>query len=252
MNKPEPSWLTARLGQGGHAGLPKYLQLRDAVAGAVADAALERGARLPPEESLVRLSGFSLGTVQRALGVLVEDGLLVRKHGAGTFVAGREAPMRAPFYHCRFLDEPSGAILPIYSTVLGRDFVATPGPWRDCLRGAEHLRIERLFSINGEFAVYTLTYFERGLFPALEKVPLKKLNGANLKELLARDYHRPVTRFTETLSVAVIAPAMCKALKVARNSAGAVLEIIAHDRRGDAVYFQSLHIPPNPRRLVLG
>jgi hypothetical protein len=49
----------------------------------------------------------------------------------------------------------------------------------------------------------------------------------------------------------VFPPAVCKLLKLPKGSAGATLDISAFDRRGEAVYFQSLSIPPNPRKLVV-
>jgi DNA-binding GntR family transcriptional regulator len=251
MNHAE-NWLSGRLKNDLNSGLPKYLQLRKAISDAIADDSLAESARLPAEEILVKMSGFSLGTVQRALSALVDDGLLTRRQGSGTFVAGREAPMKAPFYHCKFIDEQTGDILPIYSHILGRKRVSSEGAWGAHLSGDEHVCIERIFAINNEFDVYTLAYIEVGMFPLLEEVPLDQLNGVNLKEILEREYRRPATRFTEKLAVSTFSPAICKAMKIPKGSSGAVLEISAFDRRGEAVYFQSLFIPPSDRKLVLG
>jgi len=246
-----PNWLAGRLKTDAGSGLPKYLQLRKAISDAIADTTLTEAEKLPAEEVLVKMSGFSLGTVQRALSVLVDDGLLTRKQGSGTFVADKEAPMRAPFYYCKFLNEESGEILPIYSRILGRTVVTDSGAWSDHLRGDEHVCIERIFSINNEFDVYTRAYIVRGVFPLLDDSPLDALSGINIKELLEREYRRPATRFSEKLSVSVFPPAVCKLLKLPKGSAGATLDISAFDRRGEAVYFQSLSIPPNPRKLVV-
>jgi hypothetical protein len=38
---------------------------------------------------------------------------------------------------------------------------------------------------------------------------------------------------------------------VRARTSGAVLEIVARDRQGGAVYFQDLFIPPNERRLFI-
>lgn len=248
---PNDNWLAPLLKRA-EQGLPKYLQLRESIACAIRDGAPAEGDRLPPEEALVQMSGFSLGTVQKALNLLVADGMLVRRQGAGTFVGGKESPMKAPFQHCRFIDEATGETLPIYSHALGRTLVSGPGPWRDHLSGDNHLCIERIFSIGNEFDVYTLAWLPAGAFPQLHDMPLKQLSGVNLKDLLAREYNRPATRFAEKLAITDLPPAACKALKLPRKSTGAVLEIAASDRRGDPVYFQALYIPPNPRKLVLG
>lgn len=245
------NWLAPLLRRAS-AGMPKYLQLRQAIADAIHDGSPAAGERLPTEESLVQMSGFSLGTVQRALNLLVVDGLLLRRQGAGTFVGGEESPMRAPFQHCRFLDEDTGRTLPIYSHALSRKVVSERGIWSGLLPGEENLRIERMFSIGNEFNVYNLTWMPSGAFPHLHQMSLAELSAMNLKDLLSREYNRAATRFTENLSVRPLPPEAVQALDLPRKSVGAVLEISAFDRRGDPVYFQALYIPPNPRRLVLG
>ncbi|AKU16384.1 GntR family transcriptional regulator [Luteipulveratus mongoliensis] len=52
------------------------------------------GAKLPTEKELVTRSGLSLTTVRRAFDELAEQGLVVRRQGAGTFVAERTTPPR--------------------------------------------------------------------------------------------------------------------------------------------------------------
>ncbi len=127
---PSPS-----LGSFRQQGVPKYLQLRTALARQISGGEWEAGGKLPPEEKLVTMSGLSLGTVQRALRLLVDDGLLVRKQGMGTFVAAGSAPMNAPFYHCRFVDD-SGELLTLYSKVLRRAKAPATGPWSAHIGGA--------------------------------------------------------------------------------------------------------------------
>src|SRR5689334_17367325 len=48
---------------------------------------LPEGAMLPPERDLARRWSVARMTLRRATGELVEDGLLVRRQGAGTFTA---------------------------------------------------------------------------------------------------------------------------------------------------------------------
>ncbi len=45
-----------------------------------------RGAALPPERELAERAGVSYMTLRKAVGALVDDGLLERNHGSGTFV----------------------------------------------------------------------------------------------------------------------------------------------------------------------
>jgi GntR family transcriptional regulator len=68
--------------------LPLYVQVREAIRGAVEAGAYESG-RLPTGEALQEQFSVSAITVRRALKDLQEEGLLVRERGRGTFVRNR-------------------------------------------------------------------------------------------------------------------------------------------------------------------
>lgn len=233
------------------AGIPKYLLLRDTLIESISDGRWGAGTRIPSEELLAEMTGLSLGTVQRTLRVLVDENRLVRRHGVGTFVAEAAEPMKAPFQHCRFIDETIGEVLPIYSKVVRRRTVKQEGPWTAHLPAGPVLCIERLFSINNEFTIYTHLYFNRDRFPGLADVEIEKLSNINFKDLLSREFHHPLARFSEILSVRVFPAYVCKGIKVKPETSGGVMEIFAYDREGEGVYFQDLFIPPNDRRLAV-
>lgn len=65
---------------------PAYLQLSELVRGAIEAGDLPVGAALPSERELAASLGLARMTVRRAVEALVEEGLLVRRHGSGTYV----------------------------------------------------------------------------------------------------------------------------------------------------------------------
>src|SRR3546814_14632014 len=71
---------------------------------------------------------FSLGTVQRAMRALTEDGIVMRRQGHGSFVADSRARMDDP-WHCRFWTRDGTGFLPVYPKVLSRRRIAERGPW---------------------------------------------------------------------------------------------------------------------------
>lgn len=231
-------------------GRPRYLRLRNALAARISEGAWKAGERIPAEERLVEATGLSLGTVQKALRALADDGLVVRRHGSGTFVSEGGTPMNAPFYHCRFLDD-EGKLLPIFPKFVSRHPVKDAGPWRRVLREGEITCIERTFSINHEFLIYTHLYFDARRLPVLARAPATKLERVNVKALIASEHHVSLARFAETMSVQTFPDAVCEAIGVKRRTSGAVLEIIAYDRKGDTAYLQDLFVPPAPRRLFI-
>lgn len=65
---------------------PLYLKLRQTLEEAIQSGKLNHGDALPPERDLADYANISRVTVRKAVDDLVKDGLLVRRHGSGTFV----------------------------------------------------------------------------------------------------------------------------------------------------------------------
>ncbi len=70
--------------------LPLFLRLAELLARGIAAGHYQPGERLPPESELSISLGASVGTVRKALAILVSRGLLERKQGSGTYVRARE------------------------------------------------------------------------------------------------------------------------------------------------------------------
>lgn len=66
--------------------LPLYARLRDVLTRRIAEGAWPPGEALPAENALAGGYGVSVGTMRKALQQLVDEGLLERRHGSGTFV----------------------------------------------------------------------------------------------------------------------------------------------------------------------
>ncbi|MEM0934527.1 MAG: GntR family transcriptional regulator [Pseudomonadota bacterium] len=67
--------------------LPRYQQLAEKIRSEILSGEYAFGSRLPSELELCQTHGVSRGTVVKAFDLLVNEGLAVRKQGAGTFVA---------------------------------------------------------------------------------------------------------------------------------------------------------------------
>ena len=75
-------------------GVPLYVQLRDVLQQKINAGEWRPYEQIPTEEELVREYGIARTTVRRALGEMVQRGLLYRKSGRGTFVREREIHYR--------------------------------------------------------------------------------------------------------------------------------------------------------------
>jgi len=75
---------------------PLYLQLARNLRNHIASGGIDPGSALPSERDLSEMTGMSRVTVRKGIDQLIEEGILFRRQGSGTFVARRiEAPSSA-------------------------------------------------------------------------------------------------------------------------------------------------------------
>jgi len=68
-------------------GVPIYVQIRESLRGEITREVLKRGEKLPSEQELASQFKVSRMTIRASIEDLVDEGLLYRRHGVGTFVA---------------------------------------------------------------------------------------------------------------------------------------------------------------------
>jgi GntR family transcriptional regulator len=68
---------------------PLYIQLASNLRDIITGGGLDAGGALPSERVLSEQTGASRVTIRKAIEQLVEEGLLLRRHGSGTYVAPR-------------------------------------------------------------------------------------------------------------------------------------------------------------------
>jgi GntR family transcriptional regulator len=70
-------------------GTPLYLQLARSLREHINSGGIGPGSALPSERDLSEMAGLSRVTIRKGIEQLIEEGVLVRKQGSGTFVARR-------------------------------------------------------------------------------------------------------------------------------------------------------------------
>src|SRR5262252_8595884 len=152
---------------------PKYQALSTAIVGAISSGDWIPGARLPTEAELAQVLPYSLGTIQKAYGELVKNGLIVRARGRGSFVAQLQRRMAEP-WHCRFVGD-DGTILPIYPRLLGHEVAGKDPRWAELFGPhAKIIRIDRAISINKEFEVLNRFFAANTMAKSLIRLPRAK------------------------------------------------------------------------------
>lgn len=149
--------------------LPAYLRLRDALAARIAAGDWGPDAVLPSENALARDHHLSVGTVRKAVQHLVDEGLLERRQGSGTYL--RKPAFDATLFRFFQMQTPGedGQSIP-KSQLVARVRVTAPGPVAAILGTADTIRIDRLRSLSGRPILAEEIYVPASRFPGLETI----------------------------------------------------------------------------------
>lgn len=231
---------------------PKGERLRSAIARLVAEGGLADGARLPGERDLCASLDMSLGTVQKALGLLVRDGDLVREHGRGTFARRHRQQMQA-LWHYRFVDPATGERLPVYARLLGRDVVLSDAETSRHLGSDARgfVRIRRLVEIGTLFTCWSEMDLPASRFRRLMSLKPSRLEAVNLKQLLSDAFDAPTLSVAQTARLVRPPADLARHLGTKTSAHCLRLQIVAFDRAGTPISFQKILVPPNPCDLEL-
>ncbi|MCC6312487.1 MAG: GntR family transcriptional regulator [Thermomicrobiales bacterium] len=138
--------------------VPRYHQLAEWIAARVRDGSLPPGDRLPPERDLAEAAGISRMTARQALAALVREGVIVVRHGVGTFVAAPKLTYDA-LTLLGFGEETARQGIAVATRLLERAIEPVSPPIAETLAlppGATALRIVRL-RLAGETPVLLQT-----------------------------------------------------------------------------------------------
>jgi len=230
--------------------LPKYAQVREVLVAAIASGHWKQGEQLPNEHALTRMTPYSLGTIQRALRGLAEEGLLERRQGAGSFVARSSRLFPNPL-HGRFLNDSKDGFLPIFTTTLQRG-LAKRENWAGRIDPGvgRIIQIDRRIDVNHEFIVYSRFFASERDLGSLLKCPLRKLDGQNFKSIIAEEMNLPITTISNRARTQTLPDDAARVIGVTKGTMGLYVEAIAASARR-LIYLHDIFIPPTNRLLVL-
>jgi len=248
------SGLAEKLQGSGHRGaprVPKYILLSDGIVSAVDAGDLQPGEQLPGEHDLAAALPASLGTIQKALGRLVEQGVVIRRHGSGTFIADQSDQLH-DLWHFRFRGDDGHTLLPVFSTVRSITRTATTGEWSEFLGTCkDYICIEREIDVNGEFRCLGRLYLSAAPFEDLLTLDIASLDNTNIRALLREQFGVPTVRIEEQVGAEHFAADISKILWLPDATTGLVCHILGYGFRETPVSYQLVFIPPNARRLEI-
>ncbi|MCC6198049.1 MAG: GntR family transcriptional regulator [Burkholderiales bacterium] len=237
---------------GQRADAPKHARLRTAIVEAVEAGDLPTGTKMPGERELSQILGVSLGTTQKALGRLVDEGFLVRRQGHGTFVGSVRRPVSGS-WHYRFRTAGSREDLPVFTTILDRRLVNDDGPWSTAL-GRDpkgYVLLRRRVDIGGKFVCASRLFLPATRFGRLMRMALTRLSDVNLKSVLALEFAAPTLTAEGLARVIKLRADDAKVMGLAANSCGLQVDIVARSFGRQAISFQCMLVPPTEYGLVI-
>ncbi len=234
------------------AAVPKHVRVRAAVVEAVRGGDLAAGTKIAGERDLSEALGVSLGTTQKALGRLVDEGFLVRRQGHGTFVGSARQPVSGS-WHYRFLGADGRGEMPVFATLLERRIVGGDGPWAEAL-GADpegYVRLRRRLDVGGEFACSSTLWLRASRFARLARMGQRRLSDVNLKAVLEADFAAPTFTATGIAHVVPIDVEDATAIGVSKGSCVLRVHIVGRSFGREPITFQRMVVPPVSSGLIL-
>jgi DNA-binding GntR family transcriptional regulator len=155
------------------------------------------GEKIISERELVELGNISRATVRQAISSLVQQGVLEKIQGAGTFVkqAKIEQPMNVAY---SFSQQLSKLGLKLEDKLLEREVIRAPEEFAEKLqirKNSKVIYLHRLRLIDGEPCMINKAYVPHSLCPAL----LEDKLGTSLYRLLVERYGLPVIHATDKI-----------------------------------------------------
>ncbi|HRY05912.1 MAG TPA: GntR family transcriptional regulator [Hyphomicrobiaceae bacterium] len=247
MTRRKPSKTTASTAPGE----PKHKLIANRLLAQIEAGTWTPGAQIPSEDQLAIDTGASLGTIRRALGNLVEMGVLERHHGKGTFVSGARA-LERQLRHFRFVAEGSTKLLPVYFRVLDVAQTSDRGPWQAALGASSDIfvRVSRIVSVNSEFDIFNEVYLPKKRFAMLLDMA-DNLDGVSIRDLLAERFNAPTLTTHQYMRCEPLPPRVARHIGVAAGQYGMVLTVCAMSYRKTPITWQRVFIPPSDRALEI-
>ncbi len=157
--------------------LPLYQRLRDEMVEKITDGEWRPDQAIPTEAELTKTYGVAIGTVRKAVDVLVAEGLLERSQGRGTFIR-RPSFDASLFRFFRHLTGAGGRQIP-EGRVLARVVETPPEDVASALglsAKTKAIRLDRLRLIDGQVVLVEEIWLPKARFAALLDVDIAEFD----------------------------------------------------------------------------
>lgn len=222
--------------------LPVHIQVRDALLKRISDRVWRDGQALPGEDKLAGEFGISVGTMRKAIQALVQEGVLERVHGKGTFVT-RAFERTSMMRFVRFRG-PGSDELP-EARILHLEVVPAPPETAGHLQikaGAKVIHIHRARAYGDEVILVEHIWLPHNRFAKLVAL-LQKESPPLLYPVYDSTCGVLVARATEELEMDQISAEDASVFGVRAGSPCMRIRRVMRDHAGDVVEWRVSFVP---------
>lgn len=224
--------------------LPKYFQLAEQLRRQISTKQWLPNDQLPTEDGLCQQYQVSRGTVRQAIRTLIDEGLIRREQGRGTFVAASQSP--STLFTLTSFDETMRRQNRQPSThLLTAETVPATADMANRLAVPLHeplMHIVRLRLADEQPVVYEERYLAQALCPQLLA---EDLSQQSIHGLLVNNYQIPLVKMTHTVELRPLLPDQAALLKTQPNRIAFFVDRLTYTRQAEqlhpAVWFKGIY-----------
>ncbi|KJZ09420.1 GntR family transcriptional regulator [Halomonas sp. S2151] len=229
----------------------KYLRLAEALSACIHAGDYRPGDQLPKETEICDALPVGLSTVQKALGQLVEKGLIVRRRKLGSFIT--DARHQVPEVHVyRFHDPATGELMMPYTRVVGVQRVST-SQYGALLTGfdcEEVMRVDRLVWVTGSPPAFSAFFMRPEV--AVELPDSSEVqHGASYHRLLWERFGIRTASVRHSVTTELLSRQACEHLDLAAPHVGMLWDAFEYDSEDRLQLVQRFELPRGHRPMEL-
>lgn len=226
-------------------GVSLYYQIETYIKEQISSNIWPRGSKIPPEPELMARFGVSRDTLRHAIGNLVNEGLLERKHGSGTFVQGYilEADLSQIHFSGKLGDRHQ--ILSI-STVPADPYTASCLELEPQALVWEIIRL-RYIQFEAEPSILSKAYFSVAKFPKVKQYDLSQ----KIYDIIEREYNISLVSARTLVQAALLTEQEAKWLHVSVKMPVLKLSKTCFSSTGSPIILSTSIYPGDKSKMII-
>lgn len=222
--------------------IPYYYQLKEYLKYLIEENKLKEGEKIPSEMELCRDHGVSRTVVRQALNELVNEGLLTRSKGKGTFVARPKIVGNLMQRLYGFHKDMTGQDLEVKNNIIDFSVIEANKKIAEKLQlapGDKVFKLVRLRFVNKEPFVYVTSYIPHSLCPGLIKEDFSK---QSLYDTLEMKYGLKIVSSRRSIEAIAATEDVALMLEIPKNSPLLLLRSVSYLENEQPVeYYEAKH-----------